>query len=143
MATRFSYSLVPLGFGMWLAHYGFHFLTSYATVIPTCAAVCRATWAGRFSERPSGPVACCGPVVDWLPRLEILFLDVGLLLTLHTGYRISLGLTERPVASAEGVRALGAAEPAPIRCRNLDRAPADADARHHARNELSSAEPVR
>src|SRR5258707_7502150 len=35
VATRYSYALVPLGFSMWLAHYSFHFLTSYDTVVPT------------------------------------------------------------------------------------------------------------
>ena len=34
MIVRYSYALVPLGFGMWLAHYGFHFLTGLYTVIP-------------------------------------------------------------------------------------------------------------
>lgn len=34
LAVRYSYALVPMGFGMWLAHYGFHFLTGLYTVIP-------------------------------------------------------------------------------------------------------------
>src|SRR5262249_59196964 len=34
VATRYSYALVPLGFSMWLAHYCFHLLTSYDTVVP-------------------------------------------------------------------------------------------------------------
>ena len=34
VATRYAYALVPLGFGMWLAHHGFHFFTSYATIVP-------------------------------------------------------------------------------------------------------------
>jgi ferredoxin len=34
LLTRYSYSLVPLGFGMWLAHYGFHLLTGLYTVVP-------------------------------------------------------------------------------------------------------------
>jgi len=87
--TRFSYCLVPLGFGMWLAHYSFHFLTSYETVIPTMQ---------RFAEdlgwtlfgKPQWGRACCQFVGEWLPRLEILFLDLGLLLSLYTGYRIAL-----------------------------------------------------
>jgi ferredoxin len=33
-AIRYSYALVPLGFGIWLAHYGFHFLTGLFTFIP-------------------------------------------------------------------------------------------------------------
>ncbi len=34
IAVRYSYALVPLGFGMWLAHYGFHFFTGLLTFIP-------------------------------------------------------------------------------------------------------------
>jgi len=34
VVTRYSYALVPLGFGVWLAHYGFHLLTGVLTVIP-------------------------------------------------------------------------------------------------------------
>jgi ferredoxin len=34
IAVRYSYALVPLGFGMWLAHYSFHFLTGLLTFIP-------------------------------------------------------------------------------------------------------------
>ena len=31
---RYAYGLVPLGFSMWLAHYGFHFFTGALTVVP-------------------------------------------------------------------------------------------------------------
>jgi hypothetical protein len=34
LVVRYTYGLVPIGFGMWLAHYGFHFLTGLYTVIP-------------------------------------------------------------------------------------------------------------
>jgi hypothetical protein len=34
MIVRYSRALVPLGFGMWLAHYGFHFFTGILTLIP-------------------------------------------------------------------------------------------------------------
>jgi ferredoxin len=34
LAVRYAYGFVPLGFGMWLAHYGFHFLTGLYTIIP-------------------------------------------------------------------------------------------------------------
>lgn len=34
LAVRYSYALVPLGFGMWVAHYGFHFLTGALTIVP-------------------------------------------------------------------------------------------------------------
>jgi ferredoxin len=34
VACRYSYALIPLGCGVWLAHYGFHLLTGVLTVIP-------------------------------------------------------------------------------------------------------------
>lgn len=34
IAVNFSYALVPLGFGMWLAHYGFHLLTGAFVIVP-------------------------------------------------------------------------------------------------------------
>jgi polyferredoxin len=95
VATRYSYALVPLGLGMWLAHYSFHFLTSYDTVIPA---------AQRFAAdlgwpalgAPQWVAACCRPVADWLPRLEVLFLDLGLLLSLYSGYRLTLAQSPPP-----------------------------------------------
>jgi cytochrome c oxidase assembly factor CtaG/polyferredoxin len=91
VATRLAYSLVPLGFGMWLAHYCFHFLTSYDTVVPVvqrCALDLGLTWLGT----PAWDCACCRPVLDRLLCLELVFLDVGLLLSLYTGYRLAATL---------------------------------------------------
>jgi len=34
LILRYTYALVPLGFGMWLAHYGFHFFTGLYTIVP-------------------------------------------------------------------------------------------------------------
>lgn len=34
VVTAFAFGLVPLGCGIWLAHYGFHFLTGVGTVVP-------------------------------------------------------------------------------------------------------------
>jgi hypothetical protein len=87
-ATRFSYALVPLGFGMWLAHYSYHFLTSYDGALPvTQRFLIDLGWTGF--GRPEWVASCCRPVADWLPCLEILFLDVGLLASLYAGYRIA------------------------------------------------------
>ena len=45
-AVRYAYGLVPFGFGMWTAHYGFHLLTGLFTVIPITqsAAIDLAGW---------------------------------------------------------------------------------------------------
>jgi ferredoxin len=32
--ARYTFALVPMGFGMWLAHYSFHFLTGGLTLLP-------------------------------------------------------------------------------------------------------------
>jgi polyferredoxin len=49
LAVRYSYALVPLGFGMWLAHYGFHFFTGLLTIVPvtqSAAASVGISWLG-------------------------------------------------------------------------------------------------
>jgi cytochrome c oxidase assembly factor CtaG/ferredoxin len=89
--TRYAYALVPLGFGMWLAHSSFHFLTSYDTAVPVAqrfAAGLGLTWLGM----PAWDGGCCRSVTGWLLPLEILFLDLGLLLSLHAGYRLAPSL---------------------------------------------------
>src|SRR5262249_3997116 len=88
VATRYAYALVPLGFGMWLAHYCFHFLTSYAAAVPVAQRF--AADLGLMSlGAPAWSYACCLPMTPWLLPLELLFLDVGLLLSLYTGYRLA------------------------------------------------------
>jgi cytochrome c oxidase assembly factor CtaG len=88
VATRYAYALVPLGFGMWLAHYCFHFLASYDSLAPVAqrfAADLGLAWLGE----PAWVAACCRPTAAWLLPLELLFLDVGLLLSLYTAYRLA------------------------------------------------------
>lgn len=87
VAVRYSFALVPIGFGMWLAHYSFHLFASYDAILPAVQ---------RFAEdhgwnlgSPILQCACCRPPFDWIPRLEILMLDLGLLLSLYTSFRIA------------------------------------------------------
>jgi hypothetical protein len=92
--VRFAYALVPIGFGMWAAHYSFHFLGSWDAMLPALA-----RFAGDLGWFPASATpdaeACCRPVAQWLPRLEILMLDFGLLLALYAAYRIALAQSER------------------------------------------------
>jgi hypothetical protein len=93
-ATRFSYAFVPLGFGMWVAHYSYHFLTSYDAAVPVAQRfLLDLGWTGL--GQPQWVAACWRRVADWLPRLEILCLDVGLLLSLYVAYRIAQSQTPR------------------------------------------------
>jgi ferredoxin len=102
-ATRFAYALVPVGFGMWLAHYLFHFLVGGLTIIPLTQEYL-AFLGFSFAGAPSWAL---GPLVpdSWLLPLELLFLELGLLVTWVVAYRIA----EREVGP--GSRALRAFVP--------------------------------
>jgi cytochrome c oxidase assembly factor CtaG len=88
IAARFSFALVPLGFGMWLAHYSFHCLTSVTSIVPVTQRLA-ADLGGPALGEPSWHWACCRPPSAWLTHLQIVMLDFGLLLSLYTGYRIA------------------------------------------------------
>jgi hypothetical protein len=85
VAVRYSYSLVPLGFGIWLAHFGFHFLTGLYTFIPVIqAAVADLGWA-VFGE-PRWGLSGLAPNVVQL--FEFGFIALGLLGSLLVSYGI-------------------------------------------------------
>jgi hypothetical protein len=73
---RYVYALVPLGFGMWLAHYSFHFLTGGLTLVP----VIQSFLADVGLPPGRGAVQWgLGPVVpgEWLFPIEAIFLYAG------------------------------------------------------------------
>jgi len=79
---------VPLGFGMWLAHYTFHFVTGYDTALPVTQRFAADLGLTSLGD-PLWSRACCRQLPAWLLPLEILFLDMGLLLSLYAGYRLA------------------------------------------------------
>lgn len=92
IVNRFARLLVPLGFGVWLAHYGFHFFTGVLTVVPVAQHAARsAGWPilGEPQWQLGGlPEAAVFPI-------EIGFLGLGLLGSLLVGWRISAGFAPR------------------------------------------------
>ena len=87
-ATRFAYALVPLGFAMWSAHYLFHFFTSWQSLWPVTQRFAQDHgWA--VLGTPEWACACCASAATWIPRAELLFLDLGLLGSLYVAYRIA------------------------------------------------------
>jgi cytochrome c oxidase assembly factor CtaG len=102
VATRYSFALIPIGFGMWLAHYSFHFLTSCETIVPAVQ---------RFSVdlgwsvlgQPLWQSACCQPAAGWITHFEIVLLECGLLLSLYTGLRIAETQATRAVQAIKAV----------------------------------------
>jgi len=74
LAVRYSYTLAPLGFGMWLAHYGFHFFTGLLTIVPvtqSAAASVGISWLGapRWTWT--------GLAVRYVQPIELGFLFLG------------------------------------------------------------------
>ncbi|HTN76936.1 MAG TPA: cytochrome c oxidase assembly protein [Pirellulaceae bacterium] len=98
--AKFATAFVPIGFAMWLAHYSFHFLTSWETIIPVVQ---------RFSNdhhllalgAPLWDCACCRPITSGLIIAELLALDIGLLWSLQRIWKLS---TEAPKHPAQAVQ---------------------------------------
>lgn len=86
-ATAYAWSLVPLGFGMWTAHYLFHLMIGALTVVPVVQ-----SYLGDLGLPAGDPAWGLGPVVPdgWVLPIEVVFLQAGLLVTLLVGYRIAL-----------------------------------------------------
>ncbi|HVF22421.1 MAG TPA: hypothetical protein VM941_05070 [Pyrinomonadaceae bacterium] len=86
IVARYAYALVPLGFGIWLAHYSFHFLTGIFTFIPvTQAAV--AELGSAILGQPRWGLTGMSPSVVQL--LEFGFIALGLLGSLLVSYSIA------------------------------------------------------
>ena len=133
IATRYSFAFIPIGFGMWLAHYSFHFFTSFDTVIPATQRFA-ADHGWNVLGSPLLQCACCRPVAGWIPHLEILMLDFGLLLSLYTGFRIAETDTTHASQTLKAFCALGSVDFAAVHVRNLDFISTDGNARHVARS---------
>ena len=65
---------------MWLAHFSNHLLAGWNTLIPAVQ---------RFFSRGSSIENSQAWMLSWIPALELLFLDLGLLLTLYTAWRVA------------------------------------------------------
>ncbi|HEX8293583.1 MAG TPA: hypothetical protein VF570_17605 [Pyrinomonadaceae bacterium] len=84
--VRYSYALIPLGFGVWLSHYGFHFLTGLYTFIPvTQSALAGAGWP--VLGEPLWHLA--GWPERFVYPLELGLLGLGLLGSLLLAYRLA------------------------------------------------------
>ncbi|MCY4436824.1 MAG: FesM [Chloroflexi bacterium] len=100
-ATRFSFAFIPIALGMWLAHYGFHFLIGALTVIPVMQSFL-ADFGVPILGDPQWELAAIVPEA-WLVPLELLLLELGVLVSLTAGYRIA---RSRQSSAARAIRCL-------------------------------------
>jgi ferredoxin len=86
LATRFAYALVPLGTGIWLAHYSFHLFTGLLTFIP----VTQSALADAGLPLLGPPLwSLRGIPPGFVHPLELGFLALGLLGSLLVAWRIA------------------------------------------------------
>ena len=86
LLVRYTYTLVPLGFAIWLAHYSFHFLTGLYTFIPvTQSAIASLGWP--ILGEPLWTLT--GLPVAAVHVFEFGFLGLGLIGSLLVSYRLS------------------------------------------------------
>jgi hypothetical protein len=85
LTCSFALTLVPVGFAMWLAHFSNHLVAGWSTAIPVFERFFSQVSSGTFPQA-SFPQAW---MPSWLPSLELIFLDLGLLLTLYAAWRVA------------------------------------------------------
>jgi hypothetical protein len=106
-ALRYVYALAPLGFGMWLAHYGFHFLTGGLTIVPVIQSFLADV--GLFGGKVQWGLGALAPT-EWLFPIEAVLLYLGAFGSIVTAFQIARDRT--PADEPEARRAiLGAALP--------------------------------
>lgn len=84
--VRYSYALVPLGFGIWLAHYSFHFLTGFLTFIPVLQSAASDVGLNVLGTPAWG---LTGLAVGPVHAIEFGFIGLGLLGSLLVSYRLA------------------------------------------------------
>ncbi len=96
---RMAFGLVPLGFGMWIAHYAFHFLAGGLNLVPTLHRV--AIDLGIAGGTPDWTLAALVPA-GWLLPLELLVLEAGVLGSLILLHYISRATFQGRQAARRG-----------------------------------------
>ena len=87
IAVGHSYAFAPLGFGVWLAHYGFHFLTGLYTFIPVTQNALASLGSPLLGQPRWELVGLPKAVVH---AFEIGFLGLGLVGSLLVSYRLAI-----------------------------------------------------
>lgn len=85
--VRYSYALIPLGLGVWLAHYGFHFLTGLYTFIPVAQSAAAGAAGWPLLGEPLWGLSGLPERIVY--PLELGFLGLGLLGSLLVAYRLA------------------------------------------------------
>jgi polyferredoxin len=69
-ATRYAGAFVPVGFGIWLAHYGFHIAVSGLTIIPALQSFLLRHGSSRLGDQANWRLSYLIPV-SWIFPLQV------------------------------------------------------------------------
>ena len=87
LVTRFAYALVPLGFGIWLAHYTFHVCTSLFAALPVAQSALADLGLPPLLGAPNWKLTGVSPAL--VHPLELGFLALGVFGSLLVSWRIA------------------------------------------------------
>jgi cytochrome c oxidase assembly factor CtaG len=85
LTCGFTLALVPIGFSMWLAHFLNHLVAGSSALLPAVE---------RFFSRVSSGVYAQAWMPTWMTSLELVLLDMGLLLSVYSAWRVSLQVAD-------------------------------------------------
>ena len=126
IALRYAYGLVPFGFSMWLAHYGFHFLTGALTVVPVTQSAAIDLMGSPVLGSPLWRWAGMRPGAVFPIQLGCILLGIaGSVAVMHV-----ISRRDYPEPTESGDRALGHPCRPSWGRRDLDPLPADGDERN-------------
>jgi polyferredoxin len=96
IAGRFVPALIPLGFGIWLGHYGFHFITGGLTIIPVLQSFALDHGLTFLGATPDWNVGFMLPVA-WIFPLQVISVLTGFTAGMIVLARRSLRLIPQPL----------------------------------------------
>ncbi len=103
---RYVWTLAPMGFGMWLAHYAFHFLTGALTVVPVIQSFLADVGLSQAAPRwELGPIVPLG----WVFPIEAALLYGGATLSIITAIQVAQDHMAAVRPAARGEQGRGAA----------------------------------
>ena len=94
-ASRYAPGFVPLGFGIWMAHYGFHFIIGGFAIIPVFQSFVLDHNLTLLGDSPNWDVGFMLPST-WIFPLQVAVVLMGFAASLYVIGRVSLQNTTNP-----------------------------------------------
>lgn len=82
-AARYAPAFVPMGFGIWLAHYGFHFAIGGLTIVPVLQSLALDHGIGQFGAQPNWELSYLLPA-DWILPFQVFAVLLGFAAALYS-----------------------------------------------------------